>query len=67
MRNFEEYRLEAEIAIDSLTSEVFYMGEFCAPIEDVKKVLKILQDLSTYIENEEYVLETELDYIQEDK
>lgn len=65
MKTFDEYRQEAEIAINSLSSEVFYMGEFCAPIDDVKKVLKIFQDLITYIENEEYVLETELDFIQE--
>ena len=65
MKTFDEYRQEAELAINSLSSEVFYMGEFCAPIDDVKKVLKIFQDLRTYIENEEYVLETELDFIQE--
>lgn len=65
MKTFDEYRQEAEIAINNLSSEVFYMGEFCASIEDVKKVLKIFQDLRTYIENEEYVLETELEYVQD--
>ena len=63
MKSFDEYRIDAEIAIDSLMSEVFYMNEACGTKEEIQEVLKIYKNLRDYIEENECDLETELKYL----
>lgn len=60
----EEYRQEAELAIDSLFTEVFYMNNICDTEDKVKEVIHILQDLRGYTERLEDKLILELDFIQ---
>jgi len=66
MKTFNEYKKDAEIAIDSLMSEVFYMNEICGTKEEVQEVLRIYKYLREYIEDNEFDLEHELEYIEED-
>lgn len=64
MKTEEEYRQEAELAMDNLFTNVFYMGNICDTEEKVQDVIKILQDLRNYAEDLENRLTTELEFIQ---
>lgn len=65
MKTFNEYKQDAEIAIDGLMSEVFYMNEICGTKEEVQEVLRIYKYLREYIEDNEFDLEHELEYMEE--
>ena len=60
----KDYKSDAEIAMDSLFSDVFYMNNICDTEDKVKDTIHILQDLREYAEKLEDKLILELDYIQ---
>lgn len=59
-----DYKVNAELAIESLMSEVFYNGEILDK-EDVERVREIFKSLIERIEQNDYVLFTELEYLKE--
>lgn len=59
-----DYKVDAELAIESLMSEVFYSGEILDK-EDTERVREIFKSLTDRIEQNDYVLFTELEYIKE--
>ena len=64
MDRIYDYKVEAELAIESLMSEVFYEGELLDK-EDAERVREIFKSLTDRIEQNDYVLFTELEYLKE--
>ena len=64
MDRIYNYKVNAELAIESLMSEVFYNGEILDK-EDAERVREIFKSLTDRIEQNDYVLFTELDYLKE--
>lgn len=64
MDRIYDYKVNAELAIESLMSEVFYCGEILDK-EDAEKVREIFKSLADRIEQNDYVLFTELEYLKE--
>lgn len=64
MDRLYDYKVDAELAIESLMSEVFYNGEILDK-EDAERVREIFKSLTDRIEQNDYVLFTELEYLKE--
>jgi hypothetical protein len=64
MDRIYDYKVNAELAIESLMSEVFYNGEILNK-EDAERVREIYKSLTDCIEQNDYILFTELEYIKE--
>lgn len=64
MDRIYDYKMNAELAIESLMSEVFYNGEILDK-EDAERVREIFKSLTDRIEQNDYVLFTELEYLKE--
>ena len=64
MDRIYDYKVDAELAIESLMSEVFYNGEILDK-EDAERVREIFKSLTDRIEQNDYVLFTELEYLKE--
>lgn len=64
MDRIYDYKVDAELAIESLMSEVFYKGELLDK-EDTERVREIFKSLTDRIEQNDYVLFTELEYLKE--
>ena len=64
MDKLYDYKIDAEIAIESLMSEVFHNGEILDK-EDAERVQEIFKSLIDDIEQNDYVLFTELEYLKE--
>ncbi len=64
MNRIYDYKVNAELAIESLMSEVFYNGEILDK-EDAERVREIFKSLIDRIEQNDYVLFTELEYLKE--
>ena len=64
MDRIYDYKVNAELAIESLMSEVFYNGEILDK-EDAERVREIFKSLTDRIEQNDYVLFTELEYLKE--
>lgn len=64
MDRIYDYKVNAELAIESLMSEVFYNGEILDK-DDTERVREIFKSLTDRIEQNDYVLFTELEYLKE--
>lgn len=64
MDRIYNYKVNAELAIESLMSEVFYSGEILNK-EDAERVREIFKSLTDRIEENDYILFTELEYLKE--
>lgn len=64
MDRLYDYKMDAGLAIESLMSEVFYNGEILDK-EDAERVREIFKSLTERIEQNDYVLFTELEYLKE--
>ena len=64
MDRIYDYKVDAELAIESLMSEVFYNGEILNK-EDAERVREIFKSLTDRIEQNDYILFTELEYLKE--
>lgn len=64
---FYYYEKSAEVEIDNLVDEVFYNGRIYKKKEEVLKVSDILAQLRHYIEDKEWELELNLNFIDDSK
>ena len=64
MDRIYDYKVGAELAIESLMSEVFYNGEILNK-EDAERVREIFKSLTDRIEENDFILFTELEYLKE--
>lgn len=62
--NIYEYKVNAELAIENLMSEVFYCGEILDK-KDAEKVRQAYKSLIDRIEENDYILFTELERLED--